>query len=62
MTVFETKKMPTEIIVKAVNLRTGDKVILKKIVQREFPKNNGRWISYVPKFKKKRKRKATERK
>ena len=53
--------MPTEIIVKAVNLYTGDKVILRRIVNKKLPKK-GRWVSYAPKFKNKRKSKATERK
>ena len=46
--------MPTKITVKVVNLRTGDKVILERVIKREFPKNKGRWIAYAPKVKRKR--------
>ena len=52
--------MPTEISVKVVNLRIGDKIILKRVINREFLRREGRWISYAPKFKKKRKRLATK--
>ena len=45
--------MPTKITVKVVNLRTGDKIILERIVKRELPKK-GRWISYNPKIIRKR--------
>ena len=45
--------MPTEIRVTVVNLGTGDKFILTKVIKKELPKK-GRWVAYAPKFKKKR--------
>lgn len=41
--------MPTKIRVKVVNIRTGDTIILERIIKREFPKSKGRWIAYAPK-------------
>ena len=43
-------KMPTEIRVTVVNLNTGGRFVLTKIVKRDLPKR-GRWMAYSPKIK-----------